>query len=101
MEPNTKLGWFTADTAQGGGASCMKGTGHYRNQDQRSAIGGDQSRNAQYDQPKGRLFEQAQNFRNVVVIGTDDQGEQRMLSSLPQAETAEWLERVTELSPTT
>lgn len=70
----------------------------------RQAIGGDQSQSKgkfEYDAPKGRIFEQAQNFRHVVVIGTDDQGEQRMLSSLPQAETAEWLERVTELSPTT
>jgi hypothetical protein len=79
----------------------MKGTGLMGSD--RSAIGGDQSqsKNFEYDAPKGRIFEQAQNFRHVVVIGTDDKGEQRMLSSLPQAETAEWLERVTELSPTT
>lgn len=71
--------------------------------DQRSAIGGDQSKGKfEYEQPKGRIFEHAQsNFKNVIVVGEDASGERRVLSSLPQAETADWLERATELQPTT
>jgi hypothetical protein len=72
-----------------------------RNQDQRSAIGGgDQSRNAQYDQPKGRLFEQAQNFRNVVIVGEDADGKRHILSDLPEAKATDWLKQ-SQFEPTT
>jgi hypothetical protein len=68
-----------------------------RHQD-RSAIGGQPK--AEYGQAKGRVFEQAQNFRNVVVIGDDGSGEPRILSSFDETETSAWLNKAHSLEPT-
>lgn len=59
------------------------------------------NRNAktQYGQPKGRVFEQAADFKNVVVIGEDASGQRHILSSLSNNETAGWLEQ-SQLQPT-
>lgn len=72
-------------------------------ENERSAIGGDQSSKKgkfEYQQPKGRIFDQAQNFRKFVVVGEDADGQRHVLSSLDQPETADWLEQITTLEPT-
>lgn len=65
----------------------------------RSAIGGSGKQpKAHYGEPMGRIFENAQQLKRVVVFGEDQNGEPVIWSTLDERQTTELLSKNVELT---
>lgn len=50
--------------------------------------------NRHYGEPKGRIFDQAQNLRDVTIVGTNERGERVVWSSLDEPKTSALFEQI-------